>query len=95
MKKNKQVQYVILGATVYSVALACFFSGRNLYQLDYYEEIIIGLFFLWFAVVLQFFRFAKGNNFKVWWIWFSVVFLVHPIEILAMITIWSIGGFVN
>lgn len=94
MQVNRQIQYFVLSAIVFSVAIACFFSGRYLYQSAYYEEIIIGLFLLWLVVLLIFFRFAKKNNFKVWWIFCSTIFLVHPIEILAMVLIWSVGGFV-
>ena len=95
LKDKKIIQHVSGAVIVFVVGFACFFSGRYLYQLDYYEWIIFGLFTSWLFLLIKFVRFAKKNNFKSWWIWLSIIFVIHPIEMIAMLAFWSIGGFVR
>ena len=92
---DKRINYIHfgLGVLVYLLGIVSFYVGNNFYQVDRYEWVIMGVFAIWICALTCFIVYAKRNDRKIWWVWFSVFFIQHPLAIIVMLAIWSIGGF--
>jgi len=95
MIANKRTLNNLFAAGIFIFALACFLVGKYLYWIAFYQWLIIALFFTWFFMVLLFVKVSNKNGYKAWWIWGTALFFGHPLEVLAMLIIWSFSGFVD
>ena len=109
MPDKKMVRHVSGAAAVYVVVLMCclleYCFVRRLKSCEWLNEwlgvnfvqLILSLFILWLLLLIQFIIFAKKNNFKSWWIWFSVVLMFYPIRTIALFMMffmaWLTNGF--